>query len=84
MTREALRALAAPAFFTVALGLAPFGSEPHLVGKLRWVAGGAVGMAPMDWFDLALHGAPAVWLVGAAVVLAVRARQRMFHATLQR
>ena len=34
------------------LGLAPFVPEPHLVGKLRWVAGGAVGMAPMDWLDM--------------------------------
>lgn len=43
------------------LGLAPFVPEPHLVGKLRWVAGGAVGMKPMDWFDLAWHGLP--WLL---------------------
>jgi hypothetical protein len=25
------------------------------------VAGGAVGMKPMDWFDLAMHGLP--WLL---------------------
>lgn len=43
------------------LGLAPFVPEPHIVGKLRWVAGGAVGMQPMDWFDLAWHGLP--WLL---------------------
>lgn len=43
------------------LGLAPFFPEPHLLGKLRWVAGGAVGMQPMDWFDLAWHGLP--WLL---------------------
>ncbi len=42
------------------LGLAPFFPEPHIWGKLRWVAGGAVGMQPMDYFDLVLHGAP--WL----------------------
>jgi hypothetical protein len=40
------------------LGLAPFLPEPHIWGKLKWVLGGAVGMQPMDWFDLALHGAP--------------------------
>lgn len=40
------------------LGLAPFFPEPHIVGKLRWVAGGANGMNLIDWFDLAMHGAP--------------------------
>ena len=45
------------------LGLAPFVPEPHLVGKIRWVAGGAVGMQPMDYFDLVLHGAPWVYLL---------------------
>ena len=56
------------------LGLAPFVPEPHLVGKIRWVAGGAVGMQAMDWLDLALHGAPFVWLV-VAVVREVRSRR---------
>jgi len=45
------------------LGLAPFMPEPHLWGKLRWVAGGAVGMKAMDWFDLAMHGLPWVLLL---------------------
>ena len=45
---------------SLTLGLAPFTPEPHLVGKLRWLAGGAVGMSPTDYFDLALHAAP--WL----------------------
>ena len=40
------------------LGLAPFFPEPHVVGKLRWVLGGAKGMQPMDYFDLLLHGFP--------------------------
>jgi len=52
-----------PLLASLLLGLAPFAPEPHIVGKLRWVAGGAVGMGPMDWFDLVLHGAPWVWLV---------------------
>ena len=43
------------------LGLAPFFPEPHLIGKLRWVAGGANGMQLMDWFDLFFHGLP--WLL---------------------
>jgi hypothetical protein len=50
------------------LGLAPWLPEPHLVGKLRWVAGGAVGMTGMDWFDLALHGAPFAALFGMLAV----------------
>ena len=43
------------------LGLAPFTPEPHIAGKLRWVAGGAEGMKMMDYLDLILHGAP--WLL---------------------
>lgn len=45
------------------IGLAPFVPEPHLLGKLKWVAGGAVGMQPMDWFDLLMHGFPYVLLI---------------------
>lgn len=44
-----------------ALGLAPFFPEPHIWGKLKWIAGGAGGMQPMDWFDTLLHGFP--WLL---------------------
>ena len=49
------------------LGLAPFYPEPHLVGKLRWVAGGAVGMQFMDWLDLIMHGAPFLILAGLII-----------------
>ena len=45
------------------LGLAPFFPEPHLWGKIRWVAGGAIGMQPMDWWDLVMHGAPFLLLM---------------------
>lgn len=48
----------------LSLGLAPFAPEPHIVGKLRWVLGGAHGMAAMDWLDLLLHGAPWLALLG--------------------
>ncbi|MEQ8473786.1 MAG: hypothetical protein RIC35_21495 [Marinoscillum sp.] len=48
---------------SVTLGLAPFVPEPHIWGKLKWLAGGAVGMQPMDWFDVVLHGAPWLFLV---------------------
>lgn len=49
------------ALATMILGLAPFVPEPHLFGKIRWVAGGAIGMQPLDWFDLVWHGLP--WLL---------------------
>lgn len=52
-----------PLAMSLTLGLAPFTPEPHLIGKIRWVAGGAVGMSLMDWGDLVMHGAPVVWLV---------------------
>ena len=43
---------------SLTLGLAPFYPEPHILGKVRWVLGGAVGMAPIDWWDFIMHGAP--------------------------
>ena len=46
---------------SLTLGLAPFTPEPHIWGKLKWVAGGAVGMQGADWFDLVMHGTP--WLL---------------------
>ena len=57
-----MKQLALPLLVCLTLGLAPFVPEPHLVGKLRWVAGGANGMQPVDYFDLILHGSPWVWL----------------------
>jgi len=45
------------------LGLAPFFPEPHIWGKLKWVAGGGVGMEAMDWFDLLFHGFPFLLLI---------------------
>lgn len=48
---------------SLTLGLAPFFPEPHLFGKINWVLGGAEGMQVMDWFDLAMHSAPWIWLI---------------------
>lgn len=48
--------------FALTLGLAPFVPEPHIVGKVRWVLGGASGMQAMDYFDLLLHGTPWLYL----------------------
>jgi hypothetical protein len=66
--------LFAPVLASLTLGLAPFTPEPHLWGKLRWVAGGAVGMQAADWFDLVMHGAPFLWLFYAVVRRALRRR----------
>jgi hypothetical protein len=45
------------------LGLAPFFPEPHIFGKVRWLAGGAVGMNAKDYFDVLFHGFPFVLLI---------------------
>lgn len=62
------------------LGLAPFYPEPHIWGKLKWLAGGAVGMQPMDWFDLLLHGFPWILLMVATVQLIVQKRKEPQNA----
>ncbi|MDJ0763286.1 MAG: hypothetical protein QNJ97_09885 [Myxococcota bacterium] len=54
------------ALLCLTLGLAPFFPEPHIVGKVRWIAGGAKGMQPLDWFDTLLHGVPWLLLLGLA------------------
>lgn len=64
-----------PVLGCLTLGLAPFVPEPHIVGKIRWVAGGAVGMGWIDWWDFAMHGAPFLWLAVAAVI-ALRERAK--------
>jgi hypothetical protein len=51
------------------LGLAPFVPEPHIIGKVKWLLGGAVGMSPMDYFDALLHGLPWVYLAYQLVLL---------------
>ena len=50
------------------LGLAPFFPEPHLWGKLKWIAGGAIGMKFIDWFDVILHGFPFVLLIRLVIL----------------
>ena len=47
---------------SLTLGLAHFFPEPHIWGKLKWIAGGAQGMQMMDWLDVLMHGAPWVML----------------------
>ncbi|MCM4164114.1 MULTISPECIES: hypothetical protein [unclassified Arenibacter] len=50
------------------LGLAPYFPEPHILGKVKWILGGATGMKPMDWFDVLLHGFPFVLLLRLLVI----------------
>lgn len=45
------------------LGLAPFFPEPHIVGKLKWLVGGATDMTTKDYFDVVLHGFPFILLL---------------------
>jgi len=45
------------------LGLAPFFPEPHIWGKVKWIAGGAHGMGALDWFDFFFHGIPWFMLI---------------------
>jgi hypothetical protein len=56
----------------VVLGLAPFFPEPHLWGKIKWVMGGAVGMAIMDWLDLIWHGFPFLLLIRLVLLKAFK------------
>jgi len=44
------------------LGLAPFTPEPHVWEKLKMLAAGELS-APIDIFDLLMHGAPWVVLI---------------------
>lgn len=53
---------------TLVLGFAPFFPEPHLWGKLKWIAGGAAGMKLMDWLDVLLHGLPFLLLIRLIVI----------------
>ncbi len=45
------------------LGLAPFAPEPHIWGKIKWIAGGAVGMKAIDYWDTFQHGFPFLLLL---------------------
>lgn len=71
-----MQRLSMPLLASLTLGLAPFVPEPHLVGKIRWVLGGAHGMAPLDWADLAMHGAPWIWLLVTLVMVVVDRTRR--------
>lgn len=50
------------------LGLAPLFPEPHIWGKLKWIAGGANNMQILDWSDILLHGIPFILLLRLIIV----------------
>lgn len=58
------------------LGLAPFVPEPHIVGKLRWLAGGGVGMKTMDYLDLAWHSLPWIFLFFVVIKKALKNKSK--------
>ncbi len=50
------------AMISIMLGLAPFVPEPHLWEKLKMLGSGTLS-APMDIFDLLMHGLPVTILI---------------------
>lgn len=61
--QEKYKSFLTPLLASLTLGLAPFVPEPHVLGKIKWVLGGANGMKMIDWGDLLMHGAPWLWLI---------------------
>lgn len=55
-----------PLLASLTLGLAPFFPEPHIWKQIVNIANG-IFTEPLDWFDLAMHGAPWIWLIYALV-----------------
>jgi len=53
---------------SLTLGLAPFVPEPHIWGKIKWIAGGAKGMAALDWLDFVYHAIPWALLVRLSIL----------------
>lgn len=58
------------------LGLAPFMPEPHLLGKIKWVMGGAIGMQLMDWLDLLFHGFPYGLLLRLIILKIIKIKEQ--------
>lgn len=61
--KDSLKTLVLPLMASLTLGLAPFTPEPHIWGKLKWLAGGGIGMKGADFIDVLMHGAPWLWLI---------------------
>lgn len=73
--RKALKHISWPISLLLALtlGLAPFFPEPHIWEKLKLLAAGTLS-APVDIFDLLMHGAPWLLLVAKLVEYASRSK----------
>ncbi|WP_455202444.1 hypothetical protein [Kaarinaea lacus] len=57
------------------LGIAPFGSQPHLVEKLLMLLNGTL-VRPIDIFDLLLHGIfPLLFIVKLGRVAVLKLKQ---------
>ena len=54
------------------IGLAPFQPQPHILGKIKWIMGGAKGMTAMDWFDVCMHGLPFILLIRLVALKIIR------------
>lgn len=61
---------------SLTLGLAPFFPEPHIIGKLRWIAGGAHDMKAMDYFDTLMHGFPFLLFIYSVVGIVLEKRNK--------
>lgn len=59
----------------LSLGLAPFFPEPHIIGKIKWIAGGGNDMALMDWVDVLFHGFPFLLLLRLVVIKFVKKQE---------
>ena len=55
----------------IVMALAPFKPEPHLLQKLTMLADGSLGK-PIDIFDLAVHGLPALLLLAKLLRMATK------------
>ncbi len=64
-----LARLGTPLIASLGLGLAPF-APPHIIEKIGMITTDVSQMAPIDWFDVVLHGAPWVWLLWTLVDVA--------------
>ena len=71
-------------FACLTLGLAPFYPEPHLLGKIRWVLGGGIGMQPMDWFDFVWHGLPFILLIRLGILSIINQTKNQKEHDIQR
>jgi len=69
---------------SLTLGLAPFFPEPHIVGKIRWIAGGAHGMKAIDYLDFLMHGLPWILLIYTLIRIIINQMNRSNNLDIHR